>query len=273
MSRSDDVARIEAALAEAAVVLRDFTPGAIEASRKQGGDPVTAADTAINEVLLAALPRAGEGWLSEESADDESRLSSSRVWVVDPLDGTREFVEGIPEWCVSVGLVEDGVPVAGGILAPSTDRLILGALGVGVTLNGGLARARVRTSLEGAEVLASRSEVKRGEWERFAGAAFHVVPCGSVALKLGLVAAGLTDATWTLVPKHEWDVAGGAALMLAAGGRVWGLDGKLPRFNRPVPKLEGFLASPAGLVPEVGRVTGYPLRAQSGEAIVAGEVS
>lgn len=109
-------------------------------------------------------------------------------------------------------------------------------------MNGALVGTTTRPHLDGAVVLASRSEVDRGEWERFADAPFHVVPCGSVAYKLGCVAAGLADATWTLVPKSEWDVAGGAALLCAAGGTVVHADGTVPRFNRPDPLLPDFLA-------------------------------
>ena len=119
MSRlSDEVARISRALAAASDVLRDFTPGAVAHRIKEHGDPVTEADTAIDAVLERLLPRPGEGWLSEETADSRDRLNRERVWIVDPLDGTKEFVAGIPEWSVSVGLVEGGRPVAGGVLIP-----------------------------------------------------------------------------------------------------------------------------------------------------------
>ena len=82
---------------------------------KAGGDLVTSVDYAVNQCLRELLVRDGDGWLSEETKDDHTRLEARRVWVVDPLDGTREFVAGIPEWCVSIGLVEDGCAVAGGI--------------------------------------------------------------------------------------------------------------------------------------------------------------
>ena len=91
-------------------------------------------------MLRKNLLRDGEGWLSEESVDDVSRLDKSRVWVVDPLDGTREFVAGIPEFCVSIGLVEDGRPVAGGICNPATNETIIGSLDSGVMYNGKPAR-------------------------------------------------------------------------------------------------------------------------------------
>lgn len=249
--RADDLARIRRALEAAAHELADFTPGAVEATRKSGGDPVTEADQRVDTRLRELLPEAGEGWLSEETRDDARRLECSRVWVVDPLDGTREFVEGLPEWCVSVGLVEDGRPVAGGILSPSTDQLFLGSLETGLTLNGEPATASTRTELAGATVLASRSEVRRGEWERFDDAPFEVIPCGSVAFKLAQVAAGLHDLTWTLVPKHEWDVAAGVALILAVGGAAFLPDGSAVEFNRRKPLLPGLITAPASLAPAV----------------------
>jgi myo-inositol-1(or 4)-monophosphatase len=185
--------------------------------------------------------------LSEETADDPQRLSCSRVWVVDPLDGTREFVAGIPEWCVSVGLVEDGRAVAGGILIPSRAQAIIGSRETGVLSNGERRRTRRLTSLDGVEVLASRSEVGRGEWKAFDEAPFRVRPTGSVALKLALVAAGEADVTWTLVPKHEWDVAAGVALIGAGGGSAWIPGQDEPTFNNDRPKLPGLIAAPAGL--------------------------
>jgi myo-inositol-1(or 4)-monophosphatase len=251
MSREGDLDRIGAALDEVAAWLAAGTGGVGRVDYKDGDDPVTATDRGIDALLRRVLPRAGEGWLSEESADDLSRLERSRVWVVDPLDGTREFVAGIPEWSVSIGLVEDGEAVAGGVLNPTTGQRFLGALGHGVTLGGRPAGPGGAATLAGAVVLASRSEVKRGEWERFAGAAFTVKPTGSVAFKLACVAAGLADATWTLVPKHEWDVAAGVALLRAAGCVVRTLDGGVPRFNRPAPLLAGLIACPEALAREI----------------------
>jgi myo-inositol-1(or 4)-monophosphatase len=246
-----EIERIEEALTAAARVLSDFTPGQVDAQRKSGGDPVTAADHAVDGELRRLLPRGGEGWFSEETTDDFARLDKRRVWIVDPLDGTKEFVTAIPEWCVSVGLVEEGVPVAGGILNPASGERIVGARGAGVFYNGAPATPSERTALAGGVVLASRSEVKRGEWAVFEGAPFEVRAMGSVAYKLGLVAAGKADATWTIVPKNEWDVAAGTALVLAAGGSVWEPGDGLPRFNRKNPLLRGLVAHPAGLEADV----------------------
>jgi myo-inositol-1(or 4)-monophosphatase len=239
---SDILARIESALDAARGVFARFTPGAIETEYKIGHDPVTEADRAIDAVMRENLLRDGEGWLSEESADDESRLDKRRVWVVDPLDGTREFVQGIPEFCVSIGFVEDGHPVAGGICNPATNEAIVGAIDAGVLYNGKLVRASQRTELRSSLILASRSEVKRGEWQQFQGGAYQIRPMGSVAYKLGLVAAGRADVTFTLTPKNEWDVAAGAALVQSAGGFVATLDNTPLRCNNRNPLLSGLLA-------------------------------
>lgn len=247
MARDRDLERIESALRETAGILMSYFRSDLTVERKDGGDPVTEADRAANELLARLLPGPGDGWLSEETADDPARLGRTRVWIVDPLDGTREFVTGIPEWSVSIGLVENGEPVAGGISNPATGQTVLGAAGLGVTLNGVPVSTAARSELDGAHVLASRSEVDRGEWERFREAPFRVEACGSVAYKLARVAAGLADATWTLVPKHEWDVAAGVALVRAAGGRVWLPTGGPPRFNRASPKLPGLIATSASI--------------------------
>jgi myo-inositol-1(or 4)-monophosphatase len=241
-TRIRDLSRIEEALLKSAEVLKGFPMGSTRAEKKGQNDIVTAADHAVNRLLLDILPQPGDGWVSEETADDASRLEKSRVWIVDPLDGTREFVEGIPEWCVSIGLVEDGRPVAGGILNPATNELVLGSVESGVTLNGKPASLRSHDKMDDMLVLASRSEVKRGEWKTFDEAPFRVKALGSVAYKLGLVAAGAADATWTLTPKHEWDLAAGVALVLAAGGVVRTLDGHEPKFNRSKLLLDGLLA-------------------------------
>jgi myo-inositol-1(or 4)-monophosphatase len=242
-SYSDILNRIQSALEVSREVFARFTPGAIETEYKAGHDPVTEADRALDAVLRKELLREGEGWLSEESADDPIRLQRSRVWVVDPLDGTREFVTGIPEFCASIGFVENGRPVAGGIFNPTTDETFLGSIDSGVTYNGKPAKPSQRTTLDGALVLASRSEVKRGEWKLFEKRPFKIRPMGSVAYKLALVSAGLADITFTLTPKHEWDVVGGVALVQSARGFVSTLDKTALTANRRDPLLSGLLAS------------------------------
>lgn len=242
-SYADILNRIQAGLDAARVIFDRFTPGEVQAEFKAGHDPVTEADRAVDAALRQNLLRAGEGWLSEESADDLSRLDKSRVWVVDPLDGTREFVKGLPEFCVSIGFVENGKPVAGGIYNPATQETFLGAVDVGLLYNGKPAHSSQRASLDGALILASRSEVKRGEWKQFEVSTFKVQPMGSVAYKLALVSAGLADITFTLTPKNEWDVVAGAALVLSGGGFVSTLERTDLTANRRNPLLSGLLAS------------------------------
>ncbi|MDP3984868.1 MAG: 3'(2'),5'-bisphosphate nucleotidase CysQ [Acidimicrobiia bacterium] len=247
IDRRNDLERIERALLVAGDILRRFQPGRVEAAHKSNSDPVTEADLAVDRALREELVRPGEAWLSEETADDPSRLEADRVWVVDPLDGTKEFVEGLPEWCVSIGLVENGRAVAGGILNPVADFLALGAEGLGCRLNGRTVGVSDTRELTRATVLASRSEVRRGEWVRWDESDVAIEAMGSVAYKLARVACGLADATWTLVPKHEWDVAAGVALVQAAGGWVLTLDNQQPRFNQPRPWLSGLIAAAPGL--------------------------
>lgn len=235
--------RIEKALAAATAVVNEFTPGKIQSTLKSGGDPVTEADVLLDKVLKSQLLQEGEGWLSEETVDDCSRLEKERVWIVDPLDGTREFIEGIPEWCLSVAYVVNGRPEAAGICSPPNGQLFLGSRGSGVTLNGNSVTISDKWDLDGATVLASRSEVKRGQWKQFETAAFEIVPMGSVAYKMARVAAGLNDITFTLVPKNEWDVAAGWLLVEAAGGKVLDLSGTVRPFNQRDTLMRGLFAA------------------------------
>lgn len=269
-TQTEILERIHSALEAALVVLKGFTPGEIEAEYKSGHDPVTEADRAVDSVLHKHLLRDGEGWLSEESVDDPTRLDKRRVWVVDPLDGTREFVAGIPEFCVSVAMVENGVPIAGGICNPATDELIIGAVGTGVQYNGKPAKVTSTKTLAGAIVLASRSETKRGEWKPFESAPFQIRSMGSVAYKLALVAAGLADITFTLTPKHEWDVAAGVALVNAAGGFTSGLGSSPLRFNQRKPWLSGLIACNSLLRTELLTLLGAR---EEGSAVETAKVS
>lgn len=243
--------RIDAAMATAVAVARQFTPGKTDVHYKQAHNPVTEADRAINEVLRQSLVFGDEGWLSEESTDGVARLRKKSVWVVDPLDGTLEFVAGIPEWTISIGYVVEGEAVAGGICNPTTGEIFLGSIRTGVTYNGVTAQAACKETLSDALVLGSRSEFNRGEWDRYRDATFRIKPVGSVAYKLALVAAGIADATWTLVPKHEWDVAAGTALVKAAGGCVWTLPESPVNFNNPEPVLANLVACGPALHGEI----------------------
>lgn len=238
--------RVQTALAAAREVYASFGDAEITETNKTDGDPLTEVDTALDSALKESLLADDDGWLSEETVDDLTRLDRDIVWIVDPLDGTREFIDGLPEFCTSIAAVVDGVAVVGGVLNPAADLEIVGGLGIGLTCNGTPVE-RPRSPLgDVARVLASRTEVGRGRWEMVEAAGIDVKPMGSVAYKMARVAAGLDWATWTPVPKHEWDVAGGAALLKAAGGTAVGLDGRELTFNQTDPLLDGVIAVPPG---------------------------
>ena len=245
------LSRIQDALNKASAAVSAYVPGKFAVDDRGGRNVVTEADRELSDVLRKALLRPGEGWLSEEDSDDSSRLSQEVVWIVDPLDGTREFVDGIPEWCVSIGLAIAGTVVAGGILNPATGERFVGGLNSGVTYNGRRVEPTRKSNLAGAVVLASRQEYKRGEWARFEGRGFSVRATGSVAYKLALVAAGLADATWTLSPKHEWDVAAGVALANSARCSVCCTQNAKLLFNQDKTLLPGLIASSTGIWHEV----------------------
>src|SRR5215470_10093593 len=235
---------------DAGAIVRGFYDRGVAVDYKDAerDNPVTAADTqadaCIRETIRGAFP--ADGWLSEETADSRERLTRRRVWIVDPLDGTKEFVQHIPELCVCIGLVEDGAAVLGVSFNPITDELFAGARGVGLTLNGAAARTSTTADLRQARILASRSEDKRGEWEAFKPH-MRVELTGSVAFKLALIAAGRADGTFSLTPKHEWDVCAGAALILEGGGRMTDCNGRALRFNQEKPLLPGIIATNAPL--------------------------
>jgi len=240
---------VRAARAAGAIV-RQYYEGGVAVDYKDSArdNPVTAADTqadaCIREAVRGAFPQ--DGWLSEETADSHERLTRRRVWIVDPLDGTKEFVQHIPELCVCIGLVEDGAAVLGVSFNPITDELFAGARGAGLTLNGTAARTSTTADLRQARILASRSEDKRGEWDAFKPH-LRVELTGSVAYKLALIAAGRGDGTFSLTPKHEWDICAGTALIQAGGGRITDCDGQPLRFNRERPLLPGLIATNAPL--------------------------
>jgi myo-inositol-1(or 4)-monophosphatase len=261
-SGTEILERIERALGEAVGVLSQFVSGRVKADRKPSDRSlVTEADRSVNRVLRQSLLRDQEGWLSEEDPDDLERLKKHRVWVVDPLDGTREFVAGVPEWSISVAMVEGGRAIAGGVLNPATGEIFLGSTETGITYNSRQAHTSEKGRLEGAVVLASRTEVDHGEWARFQKASFIIQPMGSVAYKLALVAAGLADATWTLNPKSEWDVAAGVALVEAAGGHVQFLPNLRPTFNKKGTRLPGLFACGTLLRDEITILLGHYIQA------------
>jgi len=252
-----DLERAREGLRRAATILRSHAGDDVPYRLKGGTSPVTAADVEVDGMLRDLLPLPGDGWLSEETDDDARRLGCRRIWIVDPLDGTRSFVANRPEYATSIALVVDGEPVLGAIGNPATGYCVSGARGLGVAVEGArqLPWPRAAAALH---VLVSRSEWKRGEWSHLAAADCTALPLGSVAYKLALVAGGAADATVTLHPKHEWDVAAGAALVREAGGEVWLPRGGHLLWNRRRPRFLSFAAARAGLQARIAALSPPP---------------
>jgi myo-inositol-1(or 4)-monophosphatase len=246
LERELDVA-LEAARAAGAVI-RKWYEGDFTVRQKGRDNPLTEADTEANRCIHDIITGAfgDDGWLSEETRDSPARLQKSRAWIIDPLDGTKEFIKHIPEFCVCIGLVEHGEPILGVTLNPIRDEMFAAARGHGATLNGQKVRVSAQDRLVDARVLASRSEVDRGEWAPFE-TEMKVELTGSVGYKLALISAGLADATFSLTPKSEWDVCAGAALILEAGGRFATRRGEARYFNQAEARLPGIIACNAGL--------------------------
>ncbi|HYL22747.1 MAG TPA: 3'(2'),5'-bisphosphate nucleotidase CysQ [Gemmatimonadales bacterium] len=206
--------------------------------RMKGAEgPSSAADRAADALLhreLLALESCG--WLSEETADDPRRLSERRVWIVDPLDGTKEFLAGRPEYAVAVALVEAGTPVLSVVHHPPSNATWWAERGRGAFRDGHPIRVAESDTL-----LASRTELARGEFIPFQ-THWRVQPQGSIALKLALVASGAAAVTLSRGEKWEWDVCAGAFLVTAAGGRASEVAGGPLRYNRAPPLLRGILA-------------------------------
>ncbi len=222
---------------EAAAAIAAVAKNGIEVSSKGAAGPVTNADHASNQILHDGLLKLRRcGWLSEESADDASRLREQSIWVVDPLDGTREFARGIQEYVVAIALVEDGVPTLAVIANPATDEMYWAVRGQGAFQDG-----RRLAVAESNVLLASRSDSGHGEFGPFRPD-WECRPIGSIQLKLALVAAGKAGGTLSRGPKHEWDVCAGALIIEEAGGTVTDLFGNAFRFNQPVPKVKGIVA-------------------------------
>lgn len=246
----------EAARAAAVPVMELFRTAqtvwekADDGSRRVAGveeveNPLTEADLAADSLLHRRLgellPEAG--WLSEETSDSPERLGREAVWIVDPIDGTREYSRGIPEFAISVALALRGDVVLGLLLNPATDQLVTARSGGGVLRDGHpVPPSSTRQELDGAILLASRTETRRGEFEPFK-ARMEVRELGSTAWKLGLIASGQGDAYFTRKPRNEWDVAAGILLCREAGLSVTDLGRACHTFNRPSPLCRGVVAA------------------------------
>lgn len=229
---------------EAGTAVRGYYKDAYTVKEKGEDNPLTDADLASDRILADRLRAAFPdfGWLSEESVDDPVRLQKDFAWIVDPLDGTKEFTLGIPEFVVSIGLVQAGRPVLGVLYNPIKDELFAGVVGEGATFNGAPCRVSAHAQLQGARVVCSRTEMKKGWFDKYLDRIVPV-PVGSVAYKFGLVASGQAETTFTPQPRNEWDICGGVALVQAAGGRTSNRHGVDFLFNRPNPLVDGVCAT------------------------------
>lgn len=247
MEKEKDIA-IAAARAAGDIIRQIYATDYSVDYKSNDNSPVTVADREANqkiqEMLQGAFP--DYGWLSEETVDSSDRLASRRVWVVDPMDGTQEFIQKIPEFAVSIGLVEDGRPILGVVYNPTLDQLFWAIRGQGAWCEEQQLRVPETPRLAEATILSSRSETKRGEWKGLTSL-FRARPMGSIAYKLACLANGEADASFTLVPKNEWDICGGTLLVEEAGGIVTNLRGKPVIFNQPTTLLQGLVASNGNL--------------------------
>ena len=208
--------------------LKNWTKGA--------SSPVCEADIAVDTLLREKLSgiEAGIGWLSEESADDPARLTSRLVWIVDPIDGTRGYIAGLPDWAVSAALVENGRPIAACLFAPVTDEFFMAVAGKGATRNG-----EAIAATPGAELADMQVAGPRNFLERVAAIAppFTIMPrVHSLALRLARVAQGTIDAAIAGGNSHDWDLAAADLLVHEAGGALTPFGGEPLAFNRAVPR-------------------------------------
>jgi myo-inositol-1(or 4)-monophosphatase len=237
---NSDLSIAKTAAIEAGGIILNYYKADYEIKDKGYHNPVTtadnAADTRLKEILMVARPN--YGWLSEETVDSPERLTKDRVWIVDPLDGTKEFIEGVPHFVVSVALVENGNPIVGVLYNPVTAETFTAAKGEGAELNGEEIQCATKDNVGNMVILNSRSETRRGLWAPYDGTFGELRAIGSVAYKLGLTAAGQADIFASLRPKNEWDICAGNCIINEAGGKLIDLKGNRVVFNRKNTRIE-----------------------------------
>ncbi len=215
-----------------------------EAWEKRPGDPVSEADLAVNELLYNQLATShpDDGWLSEESVDNEARLAAERVWIVDPIDGTRPFLRGRPEYTVCAGLVIGGRPELAAVFNPATDEFFDAVRGHGARCNGIPIEVSACDDLQDAHISSTRSSLEK-HLPDLDLSDVHISKLGSIAYRLALVACGRHDATVSLHGKSDWDIAAAELLVTEAGGRVTSPDGNGFRYNGERPRHAGVIAA------------------------------
>jgi myo-inositol-1(or 4)-monophosphatase len=254
---SDFISSLGAAVHDAArragaMALPYFRSGEQTAARlwyKGHSSPVTEADIALDIFLKGhlsqLLPEAG--WLSEETADDPARLDRRYVWIVDPIDGTRAFASGHPDWSISIALVRDGRPVLGVIHAPVHDRLYEARLDAGAWCNGERLQVSTAEHLTNARAAGPRPLVDR--LERRMGPVERLPKVPSLALRLARVAEGSIDVGLVSSNAQDWDIAAADLILHEAGARLTDLEGAPPVYNRPHPIHSEMIAVASRLHP------------------------
>jgi myo-inositol-1(or 4)-monophosphatase len=250
-SAASDLALLEAAAREAGALARELMAKPLEIQSKGAAGPVTnvdfAVDALLEERLLGARP--DYGWLSEETPDDPARrVGKAHTFMLDPIDGTAALIGKVPQWTISIGIVEGERAFAGAIYNPMTDELFLGARDLGATLNGKPVKVSARDKLEGAVMIGQRSRFNNSRWKS-PWPKMDIVERQSIAYRMALVAAGQGDAALLFGWKHEWDIAAGAAICEAAGGVVTDLWGEPLTFNQQIARAPGVALSGAPLHP------------------------
>jgi myo-inositol-1(or 4)-monophosphatase len=226
--------RLAVAVREAgAVALRTFRRGPTSWI-KRGSSPVSEADIAVDVLLRERLLSIRDaGWLSEETEDDPARLRREEVWVVDPIDGTRAYLAGLPDWSVAVALVRAGRPLVGALYAPVSDELFLAVAGQGATLNGKQIAASSGQHMAGASFSGAKRRLESLAALEPRIATAPRIP--SLALRLARIATGTLDGTFVAPNSCDWDLAAADLLVHEAGGLVTTLTGESLLYNRPDP--------------------------------------
>ena len=236
---------------EAGELARDLRRQGLEIEYKEDdGTPVTNADLAADKLLTQRLreARPDYGWLSEETADDPHRLDCRRLFVVDPIDGTRAFLKGRPWWSVAIAVVEDGLPVAAVVFAPEVGETYAAAAGQGATRNGEAIRPSGATALEDCRMVGDPVVFGHWSWPK-PWPAMQVEQRSSTAYRMCLVAAGDFDAAVAPVRKSDWDVAAGDLIAREAGGFVGDHTGGRFRYNRARPSQASLICATPALAP------------------------
>ncbi|WP_374763247.1 3'(2'),5'-bisphosphate nucleotidase CysQ [Yunchengibacter salinarum] len=237
---------------EAAELAMSYFRGGVTAWEKRAGDPVSDADMAVDSLLKERLTgaRPGYGWLSEETEDAPDRLRCGRLWIVDPIDGTRAFLRGGTDWGVSLALVQDGVPVLAIMAAPARNALYSARLGRGATCNGTPIRVSGQDRLNEARMIGDPDAFRsRRLWPKPWPAAMTTHAINSMALRLCLVADGESDCCVTLRPKNDWDVAAADLILREAGGAITTGEGAPLTYNARKPLHAHIVAGTPALMP------------------------